>query len=143
MVEVRQIAAKETYPIRLELLRENSPISHVFQGDEDVDSFHLGVFVDENLVAVSSYMKSSFKNFEGTQYQLRGMATQESFQGKGLGKEMLQKAEIILKEKNIEILWCNAREVALEFYKKQGFRLVGDLFDIPYAGLHSVMYKKL
>ncbi|MFC2109258.1 GNAT family N-acetyltransferase [Bacteroidota bacterium] len=143
MIEVRIIETKTTYPIRLELLRHNSPISHEFSGDIDEDTFHLGVFFEGDLVSVSTYMKASHQNFKGSQYQLRGMATKEKFQGKGFGKIMIQKAESLLKEKGIEILWCNAREVALKFYQKQGFQLVGELFDIQYAGLHSVMYKKI
>jgi predicted GNAT family N-acyltransferase len=142
-MEVKIISAKDTYFVRLELLRNNSPISHEFSGDNDSDTFHLGVFSEGNIVSVSSYMKSSNNKFSGTQYQLRGMATTTSFQGKGCGKIMIKKAEAILKEKSIDIIWCNAREVALEFYQKQGFILVGSLFDIKYAGLHSVMFKNV
>jgi GNAT superfamily N-acetyltransferase len=142
-MNVKIIKAEETYPIRLELLRNNSPISHEFSGDHDLDTFHLGVFSEGEIIAVSSYMKASNDEFIGSQYQIRGMATTSSFQGKGCGKLMIEKAETIVKEKNIELLWCNAREVALVFYKKQGFSLVGGLFDIQYAGLHSVMVKYL
>lgn len=142
-MEVSIISAKETYTTRLELLRNNSPISHEFSGDNDFDTFHIGVFSDEKIVAVSSYMKSSNNQFEGSQYQLRGMATTKSFQGKGCGKLMIEKAEGIIKEKRIDLIWCNAREVALGFYQKQGFILVGDLFEIEYAGLHNVMVKYL
>lgn len=142
-MDVRIISAEDTYPIRLELLRNNSPISHEFSGDTDKDTFHLGVFYKGKIVAVSSYMKSSNSLFQGAQYQLRGMATTVSLQGKGCGRLMIERAEEIIKSKQIDLIWCNAREVALKFYQKQGFKLVGELFDIQYAGLHAVMFKNI
>ena len=37
------------------------------------------------------------------------------------------------------ILWCNARISAAPFYRKHGWRPVGDTFDIPPFGPHVVM----
>lgn len=62
-MELRIISAKDTYSVRLELLRNNSPISHEFSRDNDSDTFHLGVFSEGNIVSVSSYMKISNNKF--------------------------------------------------------------------------------
>lgn len=143
MIQIKEISAQETFPVRLEVLRKNIPLPYEFNGDFNSDTIHLGAFKNDELIAVSSYMKADNKNFEGAHYQLRGMATLNAFQGFGAGKLMLQEAVLILKEKNIDILWCNARIAAVEFYLKQGFKTFGEKFDILYIGEHYVMFKEL
>lgn len=143
MIEIKQISADETYPIRLEVLRKGIPLPHKFKGDFDSDTFHLGVFHKTKLVGVSSFMKVDNENFDGFQYQLRGMATLEESRGLGVGRKMMVEAFEILKEKQVDCLWCNARIVAVDFYKKMGLKIDGDLFDIELVGNHYVMYKYL
>ena len=143
MIQIREISAEETYPVRLEVLRKNIPLPYVFNGDNDSETFHLGAFENEKLIAVSSYMKAENENFKGTQYQLRGMATLQNYQGKGAGKLMIEKAISILKLKKTAILWCNARIAAVKFYEKQGFIIFGEKFDVPYIGDHYVMNVKI
>lgn len=143
MIQIKEISAEETFPIRLEVLRKNIPLPFEFNGDFDSDTIHLGAFNNDTLIAVSSYMKASNKNFEGKQYQLRGMATLKEYQGFGAGKLMLHEAVLILKKKNSNLIWCNARIAAVEFYKKQGFQTFGEKFDIQYVGEHYVMFKKI
>lgn len=143
MIQIKEISADETFPIRLEVLRKNIPLPFEFNGDFDSDTIHLGAFKNDKLIAVSSYMKACNRNFEGNQYQLRGMATLKEYQGFGAGKLMLQKAIQILKENSTTILWCNARIAAVDFYKKQGFQTFGEKFDIQYVGEHYVMIKEL
>lgn len=143
MIEVREIRAEETFPIRKSVLREGMTLTHHMGGDNDIHTFHLGVFSDENLVCVGSFMQASKEQFYGRQYQLRGMATDKSVQGKGFGLLLLKKAEDILIAKKVDILWCNARVRALNFYKKAGFQTVGDTFEVEQVGPHYLMYKKL
>ncbi len=143
MIEVKKIKPAETYNVRLEVLRKNIPLPYEFKGDFDENTFHIGAFKNNKLIAVSSYMKAENENFKGTQYQLRGMATLEKFQGFGAGKLMMQKAFEILNELNIDCLWCNARVIAVNFYEKQGLQTFGEKFDIKFVGDHYVMFKYL
>lgn len=76
-------------------------------------------------------------------YRLRGMATDNAYRGMGLGSQILQHGEMLLKVMNCDLLWFNAREIAFPFYEKNGFKITGDMFDIPGAGPHKVMYKWL
>ena len=75
-------------------------------------------------------------------YRLRGMATEPSEQGKGYGKMVLNSVmDYLSKETESEILWCNARTSAFEFYEKMGFIKQGNLFEE--AGImHYNMYLK-
>ena len=143
MIKVKRITANDTFSIRKEVLRKNIPLPFEFNGDLDDETFHLGAFKNDKLIAVSSFMKVKNKNFKGKQFQLRGMATLVDFQGFGAGKLMLEKALSILKEFNIDCLWCNARIKAVNFYKKQGLQTFGEKFDIAYVGEHYVMFKYL
>lgn len=143
MLQIKKISAIETYPIRLEVLRKNIPLPYEFNGDFDETTFHLGAFKNDKLIAVSSFMKSSNEHLSGAQYQLRGMATLKEFQGFGAGKLMMQEVFSILIKLNINYLWCNARIIAVDFYKKQGLQTMGKKFEIPYVGEHYVMFKKI
>lgn len=118
-------------------------LSHEMKGDDDRDSFHLGVFDADKLLCIGSFIRHSNDYFQGTQFQLRGMATAAEAQGKGYGKLLLAEAEQLLKNKNIQILWCNARVSAHPFYLKMGYRIKGDVFEVPEVGKHFVMYKPL
>jgi ribosomal protein S18 acetylase RimI-like enzyme len=71
------------------------------------------------------------------------MAATEEDQGKGFGKLLLQKAERILSDKGIQIIWCNARINAMEFYKKLGYQVMGKEFEVAEVGPHFKMYKAL
>ncbi len=143
MIQIKKITALETYPIRLEVLRKNMLLPYKFTGDLDVDTFHLGAFKNNKLIAISSFMKINNKNFKGKQYQLRGMATLNKYQGLGAGKLIMQKAFLILNKLKINCLWCNARIVAVNFYKNNGLQIFGEMFEIKPIGEHYIMFKNL
>ena len=143
MIQIKKISAEETYAVRLAVLRKNIPLPYKFKGDLENDTFHLGAFSKGKLIAVSSFMKASHKQFKGSQYQLRGMGTLEAFQGFGAGKLMMEHAFKLLKDLKIDCLWCNARVIAVPFYEKLGMKTVGEQYDIEFIGAHYVMVKML
>ena len=143
MIVIKEIKAEDTYPIRKSILRKGMTLSYEMKGDQESETLHLGLFESGQLFCIGSFMKSSYKLFNGVQYQLRGMAAVKSAQGKGFGKLLLEEAEKTLKNQGVEILWCNARTVALGFYKKLGYQTVGDVFQVEQVGPHFLMFKKL
>lgn len=144
--EIRKIHHSETYPVRQEVLRKGKPLSTCFfDGDEAQETFHLGIFRKNQIVAVISCMRNKNTFFsEEHQYQLRGMAVLPQFRHQGLGKDLLIKTEKELRklQENI-LLWFNARTGASEFYKKYGYHTKGPVFDIPNVGPHFLMFKKI
>ncbi|WMI64326.1 GNAT family N-acetyltransferase [Aestuariibaculum sp. YM273] len=142
---IRIIDASETIPVRHPVLRPGKPIESCnFDGDDLETTFHLGIYLNNQIVGVVSYFKNCNDLLtESSQYQLRGMAVLEDFQGKGLGNLLVQQGDLLLKERHIKTLWCNAREVATTFYQKNDFTIIGDPFNIKDIGLHYVMYKTL
>ena len=143
MITIKPISVEETYKIRKEILRNNIPLTEKIDGDFDKTTLHLGLFIDDTLVCVATFMQNDSSYFKGLQYRLRGMATLNKYQHKGFGKLILQEAEQLLKQRNVAILWCNARVVALNFYRNCDFEIIGDEFDVHLVGPHFVMFKYL
>lgn len=138
--KVKKIPVEKTYPIRQEILRKGTNLPVIFDGDTAADTFHLGAFQSGTLVGIATLVRATFDVCTAEkQYQLRGMATLEKVRGQGAGKALLIEAVRQLKEKQIEVLWCNARVIAIDFYKKIGFKTVGEAFDVPQIGWHYKM----
>ncbi|PKQ43984.1 GNAT family N-acetyltransferase [Confluentibacter flavum] len=139
------ITAKEAWSIRQPVLREGKPIEAcIFDGDDFETTFHIGLFVDNTLIAVATFMKNSNSLFlEKKQFQLRGMAVLKEFQGKGYGNDILKFGESLLIKQGVKMIWCNARKIAVNFYQKNNYTIKGDSFIIPEIGIHYVMGKTL
>lgn len=60
--------------------------------------------------------------------RLRQMAVDSYYQGKGLGKELIDYAERITRLRGYQQINLHARETAIDFYKKQGFMIISDPF---------------
>lgn len=143
---VKYIIARETLPLRSKILRPGQPIENSAYAEDALSTtFHLGVFLDDKIVCNGTFIKGACPHFinEISAYRLRGMATDPEFRGRQLGSRLLSEAEEILKEKQCHFLWFNARASAFEFYKKNGYQCIGEMFDIPTIGPHKVMYRHL
>ncbi|WP_240640201.1 GNAT family N-acetyltransferase [Mangrovimonas spongiae] len=142
---IKIISAKDTYDVRHPVLRPGRPITDcVFEGDNLDTTYHLGLFHQEQLIGVVSLMRNSNKQIqERSQYQLRGMAILKPYQGQGLGKYLIDASIKKLTELHCEIVWCNAREIALSFYKRNQFQVLGEPFSIPLIGNHFTMFRKI
>lgn len=71
--------------------------------------------------------------------QLRGMAVTVEVQGHGIGSQLLAHVHRLAADRGWH-LWCKAREAAVPFYSKNGWRVRGDAFDIPGIGTHFTMH---
>lgn len=142
---IKQITAIDTYKIRQAILRPGQPIETCyFVGDNLETTYHLGLFSKKKLIGVNSFFKNSNPLFpERSQYQLRGMAVLKNQQAQGLGQAILKHGEQMLKSMNANLIWCNAREVAIHFYAKNGYQVIDSPFNIKDIGLHCVMYKRI
>ena len=140
MIKIKNISAQETYDIRLAVLRNNIDLPYKFKEDEHDSSFHLGAFHNNKLVGIASFIQSKTEVVKGEQYQLRGMATLPEVRGRGAGRLLLEEAKNILKAKNIDVLWCNARKEAVGFYKSLDFVIIGEEFEVQKVGPHFKMY---
>jgi GNAT superfamily N-acetyltransferase len=149
---VKFISGRATLPLRSAVLRNHLPEAQcVFPTDEVPGAFHLGYFLEDELVCVASFLPNdhpgqliSTSNLEGGEgYQLRGMATDKRHTGKGFGAALVNFAKDHLKNLQASYLWCNARQVAVGFYSKLGFAIVSEEFNIPGIGPHYEMLVRL
>jgi predicted GNAT family N-acyltransferase len=142
---IKFITVEELLPLRNEVLREGrlQPEECRFPTDKVNGAFHLGCFVGEELACVASFHPQSYGEYQGTGYQLRGMATIEKFRGKALGTQLVNFSIVYLRGQKTNYMWCNARKKAVQFYSNIGFEVISDEFDVPGIGPHYVMYLKI
>lgn len=145
-IQIREIPAAATYSVRQPVLRPGRPLSEcIFEGDTSENTFHLGLFLEEKLIGVASFMQNSNPLFkEANQFQLRGMAVLPNFEGQGFGASLVLEGEKKIKKLiDKPFLWFNARDYAIGFYEKFGYKTKGEKFDIPGVCPHIIMFKHL
>lgn len=149
----RLITAQDTRIIRGAILRPGLPFSEsVYQGDDAPDSFHLGLFMGDELAGISSYFSQPMPEpdaalvrrqnpalLEGHHWRLRGMAIDAPYQRRGYGKILLRAGLAHLAERGGGWLWFNARSCAREFYASLGCQTWGEEYDVPGVGPHFMM----
>jgi len=144
-MDIKVVAAKDIRPLRNLVLRPNLPIETTYYDlDNDIETFHLASIMDNTIISIGTfYPENDFELQTKNGYRLRGMATHPKFRRKSAATKLMKESFVLLKEKKCDILWCNARLVAIEFYKSLGFKITGKIFDIPSIGPHYKMYKSV
>jgi GNAT superfamily N-acetyltransferase len=123
---VVELTADETHPLRLAVLRDDTPSRIVtFAEDDWPGTVHLGVRDAGAIVAISTWIPRP--HHDEAAVQLRGMATAVQMQGRGLGAILLA-AGCERATKVASLVWARARDTALNFYVRNGFTVEGDGF---------------
>lgn len=148
MVVVREVSAEIVWPLRHKILRPGKPFSTAqFAQDDDPNSVHVGAFWNDSLVGVVSLLPNDPPEGMMTKLrigmQLRGMATDVTYRGHGVGRMLLGFCEERSATLSLDGLWCQARLSAAGFYHKHGWKSIGSPFAIPGIGPHVLMYKLL
>ena len=143
-VEINKVDAEKIRSLRHSELRKVQDFSTTsYLKDYEEDTFHMACIVDDKIVTCATiYPEKSIKIKSDNAYRLRGMATDSNFQRKGYARNLMNESFKELKKRDCDMVWCNARLVAVDFYKSVGFKITGDLFDIAGIGPHYYMDKK-
>ena len=132
-IEIREIKAEDTYPIRHEVMWPDKNIDFV-KIDDDTEGVHFGLFDDGVLVSiVSLFLKKDAVQF-------RKFATLIAYQGRGYGTKLLNYVFQYFENQGVKKIWCNARSEKKAFYQKLGMVETG----VPFTknGLsYLVMFK--
>ncbi|HEY2082471.1 MAG TPA: GNAT family N-acetyltransferase, partial [Verrucomicrobiae bacterium] len=134
-VSICRVSIEVIIALRHRLLRAGLPLEAAqFPGDEAPSTWHVAVFASSEETAppisCASFMLNSYKDEPA--WQLRGMCTDDLYQGQGFGGKLLECAEAaILQDSKVRLFWCNARVPALRFYERQGWIVDSEEFDIP------------
>jgi predicted GNAT family N-acyltransferase len=145
MLIIEQIKPSDTYHMRHTILRPQQSLEDcMYEGDEAESTIHLGAFLDGKLISIGTFIQASHPELGGVlPYQLRGMATDPNNRRRKAGSTLMAHAEELLKQKNCDLLWFNARYNVKEYYIYMGFEEFGDIFENTPIGSHVVMYKRL
>lgn len=132
----RRAQPEEVVDVRHRVLRAGRPREEaVWDGDLEPETRHWLVEADGRAIAVATVLKRP--SAEGPGWQLRGMATDADWRGKGEGRRLL---EAVVRDVG-EPMWCNARSTAVPFYERAGWRVVGEPFEIAGIGPHRRMVR--
>lgn len=136
----RPVTADEIRDLRHRVLRPSQPVeATVYPGDDLPTTAHLGAFDGERLVGIASLYDEARPDGPAGGWRLRGMATEPDVRGYGFGAAVLAAAVEHVAARGGRELWCNARATAIGFYRRAGFDVVSDEFDVPGIGPHVVM----
>lgn len=129
---------KATVALRNELLRK--PLGLKFskaQLAREKDDFHLAAFEERELLGCMILTLCG-----PNEVQMRQVAVLEKLQKKGLGKELVAFGEDFARKKGYKKMVLHARDVAVPFYLKLGYRVVGEPFievNIPHRYMEKVL----
>jgi predicted N-acetyltransferase YhbS len=138
--KVRDLAAAETHDLRRAVSadgRTDLPSMH-HALDDSPGAWHLGA-VDQTglIVAISTFYFDADPRLPeaAPAVQLAFMAVDPAVQGEGIGTAVMSEAIRRLRASDAVLLWANARDSALRFYEKFGFRAVPKSeFALPESG---------
>ena len=89
---LRQAAVDEIIPLRHRILRAGLPIEEAhFDGDRDPSTRHAAAFDEPSAAGCATMVLNQWDGEPA--WQLRGMATDAAFRGKGVGRALLDVLE--------------------------------------------------
>lgn len=136
-VSISRVQAEDIYPLRLLVLRPGGTVSDcVWRGDEYAE--HWAVKRGNEITCIAGFYEVPYEG-ELKALQLRGMASHPEVRGLGHGKKLILYTLDEYRKRGFKLIWCNAREKAVDFYRKLGFQVVSGAFDIKGVGTHYRM----
>jgi GNAT superfamily N-acetyltransferase len=132
----------EIVDLRYAVLRAGLPREAAnFPGDRDSTTVHLAAKDGLVVVACATVLVNQWEGKAAC--QLRGMAVDPAYKKCGLGHRLLAEIERVAAENGVDLIWANARTPAAEFYRRNGWEIVSEMFEIPTAGPHFKMVRRL
>ena len=135
---IRRVTAEDIRPLRHAVLRPGQEFLETRYPGDDA-GVHFGAFDGDRLVGIASLYSEDRVDGPAGGWRLRGMATDPGVRGAGFGAALLAACMDEVVGAGGTELWCNARMAAVGFYRRAGFEVVSDEFDVPGIGQHVVM----
>ena len=110
--------------LRNRLLR--APLGLIFSEEDlkaESSQLHFGILEGQSLIACAVIVPLS-----ASDAKLRQMAVETSHQGRGIGTKLIRDIESALARRQYRLIELNARDVAVAFYEKLGYRKQGSSF---------------
>jgi GNAT superfamily N-acetyltransferase len=140
-LEIREINASATLTLRKQLLRPHlSAKECIYPGDDDLTSYHLGAFIDNELIGIVSIYQKGLPDLKHQcGFQFRALALVEASRNKGYGLTLLHAVEKFARDKGADYLWANARITAINFYRKASYIIDDNEFIVAGVGPHVII----
>jgi ribosomal protein S18 acetylase RimI-like enzyme len=152
-----QLQPEDIQQLRNEVLWPHKSFENcILETDRLSSTFHFGVKVDGLTVATVTFQQEksdklkqdsskdvSQDALQEKQYRLRAMAVREGYRGQGFGDAIVEAGLNHLRELGVEVVWCDARVAALNFYRRLHFNELEEEYEIPIIGMHRFMWKVL
>lgn len=127
------------YDLRYRILRE--PLGKERgseRNDGDASGIHFALYDDGQLLGIAR-----LDQVDETTCQVRFVAVEMDLQGKGIGKKLMEAVERRGAAEGYSRLMLHARDYALPFYEKLGYRLIGPSYKLFDVLQHYEMDKEL
>lgn len=129
---------KQMVELRYQILRQ--PLGLAFsleELEEENNDILIAAFDDEDMLGCCMLVP-----IDNNTLRVRQMAVKDKLQGKGIGASIMSFAENLARDKGYRNIVMHARDTAIGFYEKFGYKVRGDIFtevNLP----HHVMEKRL
>jgi predicted GNAT family N-acyltransferase len=143
-VVARRAELSEIFQLRWDVLRPGRAIEAArFPGDTAPETIHVGAFEGRRNIACATATRVAWEGRPA--WQLRGMGVAADWQKRRVGQLVLEELLELVRAaaSDVGLIWCNAREEAVEFYRKQGWRVASERFHIEDVGPHFKMMREL
>ncbi|HEX8325220.1 MAG TPA: GNAT family N-acetyltransferase [Tepidisphaeraceae bacterium] len=142
-INIRAVPVERILPLRHAILRPGLPAATArFDCDDAPDAVHFAAQAGDRLAGCATLCREPFDGEPA--WRLRGMAVAADAQSGGVGRLLLTALDHhVTANGPPHTLWCNARLPAVGFYERCGWAVVSDVFDIPTAGPHRRMTRRL
>ena len=148
---------EEIQQLRNEVLWPHKTFENcILETDRLSTTFHFGIQEDGLTVATVTFQKENTDKLkqdstkgvsqgalQEKEYRLRAMAVREGYRGQGFGEAIVEAGLNHLRKLGVEVVWCDARVAALNFYRRLQFEELEEEYEIPIIGLHRFMWKVL
>lgn len=128
----------QSVDLRYRILRK--PLNLVFTQEfllQDKYQHHIAAFDNKQLIGILL-----LKPIDNITFQMRQVAIDNNYQGKGIGKQLVIFAENFAVQKHISKIILHARQNAVNFYLKLGYNIIGDEFievTIPHYYMEKIL----
>jgi GNAT superfamily N-acetyltransferase len=141
-IEIRQATAAEVRRLRRDVLRPSGTLDPP-PYDLMPETKHVAAIDGDRVVGCVTVFPAPFVD-EPLGWQLRGMAVDPAYQGKGIGRRVLEAAVEVARSIGVPLLWANGRLNVMAFYEAAGWTSIGGIFPYGPANLeHMVIVRRL
>jgi GNAT superfamily N-acetyltransferase len=148
-LEVGPATFDEVFPVRRAVLRPTLPPAESrYAGDDHPAVAYVAARLGGRIVSVATVFPEPCP-WRGDaadadrHWRLRGMATLDGHKGRGVGALVLRAAIDRAVAGGAALMWFEAREDAVPFYLRHGFRPEGEPWTLPVTGLQRHMWAPL